>query len=206
MATALKADAPTRVNPPTTAEELLMWPDDDPGEIVDGVFVAKYPDGVVTGTGVAHSVVALEIGRLLGNHVKQHRLGRVLAAEAATRLRRAPDLVRCPDGMFVATARLAGGIPDGVLEGPPDLAVEVRWPNDRPGEVNREIAEYLTYGVRTVWDVDPKARTITVHQAGALPRVLRGDDGLDGGQVLPGFAVAVREIFADLDPDPAPSV
>lgn len=201
MATAVKLDAPARTNPPTTAEELLLWPDDDPGEIVDGVFVPKYPDGVVTGTGVAHGIVALEIGALLREHVKQRCLGRVLAAEAATRLRRAPDLVRCPDGMFVSTARLVGGISRGVLEGPPDLAVEVRSPNDRPGEIARKVADYLAHGVRAVWELDPDARTITVHRPGTPPRVLRGDDVLDGGDVLPGFGVVTSAIFADLDPD-----
>ncbi|HEY0778602.1 MAG TPA: Uma2 family endonuclease, partial [Gemmatirosa sp.] len=203
MTTAVKLDAPARArtNPPTTAEELQAWYDDDPGEIVDGVFVPKYPDGVVTGPGVADSIVAVDIGVLVANHVKQHRLGRVLASGAATRLRRAPDLVRCPDSMFVSTARLGGGISRGVLEGPPDLAVEVRSPNDRPGEVGRKIADYLAHGVRTVWDVDPDARTITVHRPGALPRALRGDDVLDCGEVLPGFRVATRDVFADLDLD-----
>lgn len=206
MATAVKADTPARTNAPTTAEELLAWSDDDPGEIVDGVFVPKYPDGVVTGTGVAHGVVTPEIGCLLANHVKRHRLGRVLAAESATRLRRAPDLVRCPDAMFVSTARLPNGTPYGILEGPPDLAVEVRSPNDRSGEVSRKVTDYLTYGVRTVWEAEPHARTIVVHQPGALPRLVRGDDVLDGGDVLPGFRVVASDVFADLDPDPAPTL
>ena len=201
MATAVKLDAPRRT--PTTAEELLMWPDDDPGEIVDGVFVPKYPDGVVTGTGMAHGFVAVEIVVLLSAHVKPRRLGRVLAAESATRLRRAPDLVRCPDAMFVSTARLPDRIPHGILEGPPDLAVEVRSPNDRPGAMRRKVADYLDYGVRTVWEVDPEARTIVVHQPGALSRLMRGDDVLEGGDVLPGFRVVTAEIFADLDPTAA---
>lgn len=203
MATAVTLDAPARgrTNPPTTAEELQAWYDDDPGEIVDGVFVPKYPDGIVTGPGAAHGIVAIEIGALVANHVKQHRLGRVLASGAATRLRRAPDLVRCPDGIFVSTARLGGGISRGILEGAPDLAVEVRSPNDRPGEIGRKIADYLAHGVRAVWDVDPDARTITVHHPGARPRVLRGDDVLDGGEVLPGFGVVTRDVFADLDLD-----
>lgn len=204
MATAVTLDAPHRT--PTTAEELFMWPDDDPGEIVDGVFVPKYPDGVVTGTSVAHGIITIEIGSLLRAHVKQHRLGRVLGAGSATRLRRAPDLVRCPDAMFVAAARFAGGIPHGILEGAPDLAVEVWSPNDRPGEVGRKVAEYLTYGVRAVWEADPDARTIIVHEPGTPPRLLRGGDVLDGGDVLPGFRVAVSDVFADLDPDPTANV
>ena len=204
MATAVRLDAPARINPPTTAEELLEWPDEDPGEIVDGVFDPTYPDGVATGAGGPHGAVTLEIGRLLGNHVKRHRLGRIFAAETATRLRRNPDLVRCPDGMFVSYARLPGRIPPGVLEGPPDLAVEVLSPTNRPAKVARKVADYLAHGVALVWEVDPEARTVVVHRPGAPPHVRRGSDVLDGGDVLPGLRVLTAELFADLDPDPAP--
>lgn len=202
MTAAVKHAVPARINPPTTAEELLAWPDEDPGEVVDGVFVPTYPDGVVTGAGGPHGVVALEIGALLRNHVKQHRLGRVFAAETATRLRRTPDLVRCPDGMFVSYARLPGPIRRGVLEGPPDLAVEVLSPTNRPAKVARTVIDYLTHGVAVVWEVDPEARTIVVHRPGALPRLLRDQDVLDGGDVLPGFRVVTSDVFADLDSAP----
>ncbi|GJG87898.1 hypothetical protein tb265_30790 [Gemmatimonadetes bacterium T265] len=205
MTAAVKLEVSARINPPTTAEELLAWPDEDPGEIVDGVFVPTYPDGVVTGAGGPHGVVALELGALLRNHVKRHRLGRVFAAETATRLRRDPDLVRCPDGMFISYARLPGPIGRGVLEGPPDLAVEVLSPTSRPANVARKVVDYLTHGVAVVWEVNTDARTITVHRPRALPQVLRGDDVLDGGDVLPGLRVVTAEVFADLDPTPAPN-
>lgn len=204
MTAAVKLEVPARINPPTTAEELLAWPDEDPGEIVDGVFVPTYPDGVVTGAGGPHGVVANAIGALLYAHARRYRLGRVFAAETATRLRRSPDLVRCPDGMFVSYARLPGPILRGVLEGPPDLAVEVLSPTNRPAKVARKVADYLAHGVDLVWEVDTDARTITVHRPRALPHVLRGGDVLDGGDVLPGFRVVTAEVFADLDPDPAP--
>lgn len=202
MTAAVKLEMPARINPPTTAEELLAWPDEDPGEIVDGVFVPTYPDGVVTGAGGPHGVVANAIGALLYTHARRHRLGRVFAAETATRLRRKPDLVRCPDGMFVSYARLPGPLLRGVVEGAPDLAVEVLSPTNRPAKVARKIVDYLAHGVDLVWEVDTDARTITVHRPRALPHVLRGDDVLDGGDVLPGFRVATAEVFADLDPAP----
>lgn len=202
MATAVKLDVSART--PTTAEELLLWPDDDPGEIVDGVFVPKYPGGVMTGTGVEHGITSNEIGRLLGNHVILHCGGRVFGAETAARLHRDPDLVRCPHVSFVSAVRLAGGIPRGAFEGAPDLTVEVLSPTNRAGEMSRKIVDYLRHGVREVWVVDPEARTIIVHQPDAVPRLLRGGDVLDGGDVLPGFQVEVGAIFARLDPDPTP--
>ena len=81
MATAPSFDAPRRT--PTTAEELLAWPDQEPGEIVNGVFIPKYGPGEMTGSRYEHGLVAAEIARLLGNHVKTHRLGQIAAAETA---------------------------------------------------------------------------------------------------------------------------
>ena len=54
---------------PTTIEELDRW-GGNPGEIIDGVWVPKYPDGKVTGASFAHGIVVFTIGRLLGDHVR----------------------------------------------------------------------------------------------------------------------------------------
>ena len=105
--------------------------------------------------------------------------------------------------MFVSYARLPGPVLRGVLEGPPDLAVEVLSPNNRPAKVARKVADYLAHGVGLVWEVDTDARTITVHRPRALPHVLRGDGVLDGEEVLPGFHIGVADVFVDLDPNAA---
>jgi Uma2 family endonuclease len=61
-----------------------------------------------------------------------------------------------------------------------------------------KIQFYLLYGVRLVWAVDPEARTITVFAPGREARTLATGDTLDGEDVLPGFTVAVDDIFAQL--------
>ncbi len=196
MATAAKAEV--RAPGPTTVEELLAWPDAPAGEIVDGVWVPRDRDGV-TGTSFKHGLVAGEILWLLSSHARQGRLGKVVAAETGFTLRRRPDLMRCPDVAFIAAARLVGGLTDGIFEGAPDLAVEVLSPSNAPTDVRRKIDDYLRHGTRLAWVVDTAARTVTVQTRGGLPRVLRGDDVLDGGDVLPGFRVVTSAVFADLD-------
>lgn len=62
-------------------------------------------------------------------------------------------------------------------------------------EVERKVGIYLGAGVALVWVVDPKPRTVSVHQPDRVPRVLGGDDVLEGGEVLPGFAVALAHLF-----------
>ena len=198
MTAAVRPDAFVRTNPPRTAEELLAWPDDDPGEIVHGVFIPKYPDGLVTGSGGEHGIVATEIGFLLRLHIGDEDLGEVVAAETGFRLRRDPDLVRCPDVAFVVARRLADAVPRGVIEGAPDLAVEVLSPTNQAAEMGRKVADYLAAGSRAVWVVDPDARTVAVHRPGVRSRPHEGDDVPDGGDVLPGFRMATQRIFARL--------
>ena len=53
--------------------------------------------------------------------------------------------------------------------------------------------------MRLVWIIDPRARVVTVLAPGEEPRLLTAGGTLDGGVVLPGFSIAVDEIFAQLE-------
>jgi len=44
--------------------------------------------------------------------------------------------------------------------------------------------------------VSDRRRTVTVHRTGQPPRVLRGEEVLDGEDVVPGFRLPLPEIFA----------
>ena len=46
-----------------------------------------------------------------------------------------------------------------------------------------------------MWVFDPATSTVTVEAAGQEARILHPGDTLDGGDVLPGFSVAVSDIF-----------
>lgn len=144
--------------------------------------------------------MASRIDRLVGNFVEAAGLGVTFGAETAFRLKRNPDLVRCPDFAFVGSARIAEVLRAGANEGAPDLAVEVLSPSNTYTETSRKTAEYLRYGAREVWIVDPESRAVTVHAPRAIPRLLEGADVFDGGELLPGFAVPVAACFAGLPP------
>ena len=60
--------------------------------------------------------------------------------------------------------------------------------------MHRKIRQLLTAGTSLVWVVHPETRTVEVHtRSGAV--TLEADDTLDGGEVLAGFEIPVREIF-----------
>ena len=177
---------------PVTAEQLERWPDRDARlELVAGVVRHMSP------AGPRHGSVNSRLMGALAAHVYPRRLGELFTPDTGFVLRRDPDTVRCPDVAFIAAGRLP---PDG-LRGrgfsglAPDLAVETLSPDDRPREMAEKVAEYLDVGVRLVWVIDPKRRTVTVHEPGVAIRTLREDGELDGGRVLPDFRCAVASLF-----------
>ena len=59
-----------------------------------------------------------------------------------------------------------------------------------------KVADYLAAGCPMVVVIDPALRNVTVHRPDQEPQVLDEDDTLDGGDVVPGWRMPVREIFA----------
>ena len=173
----------------TTAEQLLRAGDLGRCELVRGELRRMIP------AGGEHGRIAGKLTCAVGNHVMSRQLGTFYAAETGFILSRDPDTVRAPDVAFNRAERAAPPV-RGFVPGAPDLAVEVLSPDDRPGYVRDKVAEWLEAGTLAVWVVDPRERTVTVHEAQKTPLVLGETDSLPGGDVLPGFALAVRDIFA----------
>lgn len=174
-----------------TATDLLGMPERDVRyELVAGEL------RVTTPASGAHGLVVGRVFLALGRHVHDRSLGALFTEATGFQLRQDPDTVRCPDVAFVRAERLPeDGLGPGFMQLAPDLAVEVTSPDDRPTESGEKVKEYLEVGVRAVWVVDPSSRTVTVHQAGRVPRLLHERDALDGGEVVPGFHLEVRELF-----------
>jgi Uma2 family endonuclease len=172
----------------TTAEDLLKAGDIGRCELVRGCLVMMVP------AGADHGRLANEIAFRLTAFVRSKGLGIVFGAETGFLLARDPDTVRAPDAAFVRQGRAAPP-PRGYYPGAPDLAVEVVSPDDRPGEVAEKVGDWLGAGTRTVWVVDPRTRTVAVHEPDKPARVIRQTGILRGGRVLRGFELRVREIF-----------
>ncbi len=142
-----------------------------------------------------HGIYGGRLQVYLGHHVLTQKLGEVFLAETGFTIARAPDTVRGPDIAFVSQNRLPDPLPDGYLPLAPDLAVEVVSPNDTKREVMDKIGEWLDAGVRLVWVVEFRKRTITVYRSRQQVRVLTEGDMLEGGDVVPGFSLPVRVVF-----------
>jgi Uma2 family endonuclease len=177
---------PARV---VTAEELFEYPDSKYYELVRGVpRVCEPPGGV-------HGVIAGRIVARLADHVERLGLGTVLV-EAGYILQRGPDTVRGPDVSFVSIARLQPDqIPEQFIRGAPDLAIEILSPSSRWSEVEEKIADYFAAGARLVWVLDPGERRAIVRYPDRPPGIVAAGESLDGEEVVPGFALALAELF-----------
>jgi Uma2 family endonuclease len=175
-----------------TADDLLRMPYDGMRhELVRGELRTMPPGGW------GHGKRSSKLDRSLGNHVEAHGLGEVATNETGFLLTTNPDTVRAPDVAFVCRERLLEADPErGYYPGAPDLAVEVISPNDLYTEVEEKVAEWLAHGTRLVFVVNPRQRTVAVHRPGRDVRILGIDDSLDGEDVVPGWTLAVRDLFA----------
>lgn len=173
-----------------TAEDLLSLSlPDKQTELVRGRLVVREPPGY------RHGVIALKITRLIANFVHDHDLGIVVAAETGFKLFRDPDTVRAADAAFVGRHRAPDPPPSGYLELAPDLVVEVVSPNDRAGEVQGKVSDWLTAGSRLAWVIDPGRRRAIVYREDGSVDLLANQDLLSGEQVLPGFSCSLDDVW-----------
>jgi Uma2 family endonuclease len=167
-------------------------------ELVEGVLVEKV-------MGYQEGYLAAMLIRLLGNFAEDRDLGAVYGADGTVRLM--PGLVRVPDVSFVSWDKLPGrmvpktAIPDVV----PDLAVEVLSEGNTEEEMKRKLKDYFFCGVRLVWYVDPRNRRVSVYTSPESCVTLDESQSLDGGDVLPGFTLPLRTLFARVPRDEPPA-
>ena len=100
----------------------------------------------------------------------------------------------CP--FYVGSAAPGGKCPSGPLIGVvPDLAVEVLSPGNTPGEMRRKLRDYFLAGISLVWIINPLKQTAEVYTAPDKKRRLGKKDSLTGKDILPGFALSLKELF-----------
>ena len=173
-----------------TLDEFLALPETKPASEYSYGEVTRKP--MPTGW---HSIIQQMLSLLVGGFVVERQLGGCGPEWRCVFPGRRRALV--PGWVFIRGDRLPLEPDDlhGPFRGSPDLVVEVLSPGDRPGRVAGRIVFYLVSGVRLVWLLDPKRRTVTVFAPGAEDIELRADDELDGGDVLPGLRVPVASLF-----------
>jgi Uma2 family endonuclease len=159
-------------------------------ELIEGELVEMSP------TSGVHGAIEFNIALLIGQYVRQHRLGQIVVGEAGFYVRGDEHTVRGADVAFISAAKVPPeGLPTGFLKIAPDLVVEVVSPNDRGTEIVEKVGEWLAFGVAAVWVVYPNTRSVHVYTDPRSSRIFSADDTLEGSGALAGFSTPVRAFF-----------
>jgi Uma2 family endonuclease len=161
-------------------------------ELIEGVLLEK-------AVGYIESRLAGYLLFLFNAFVIPRNLGIVTGADGTVEL--LPDLIRIPDVAFIRWDRLPGqrSPTTPIPRLAPNLVIEVLSRSNTPGEMAAKRRDYFLGGVEIVWEIDPDARICMVYTSPLQSTQLGLSDTLDGGGVLPGFALPLQELFGELD-------
>jgi Uma2 family endonuclease len=180
-----------------TAADLAALPSELPSgtvryELHHGLFVTLPPHEDVHGAVESNLATELKVqGELLGH-------GKARSGDVGIVLARNPGDVDGADAVFITNARLPiRRSPEGYLETIPELIVEVRSKNDSLAALERKAQNYLQAGAVVVWVVDPINRNVVEYRQGVASRTYAEDDTLTVPDLIPGFAVVVREALRE---------
>jgi Uma2 family endonuclease len=159
-------------------------------ELIDGEIIE------MASSSKKNTVCAMRIGSRLSLFVEDHDLGYVTGADGGFRID--PYNAPQPDAAFIRKERVKS-LEGLEFEGAPDLAVEVISPSESHATLRRKTRLYLENGAAMVWQVYPEEEVVevcTLNAAGELLiRAIEKGGSLSGETILPGFTLALGQIF-----------
>jgi Uma2 family endonuclease len=155
-------------------------------ELVEGKIIIMGPSDIVS------SEIGAELVRLLLNWVKPRKLGRVFESSGGFILPNSN--LTAPDVSFVTADRLKQS-KRYFAELVPDLVVEIKSQSDRLKPLREKIQSFIKSGAKVGILIDPDKRTVTIYTPTAEPVVLRDGDIISIPELLPGWEIAVTELW-----------
>jgi Uma2 family endonuclease len=156
-------------------------------ELVNGEIIIMSPSGYES------DEVATRVSTFMNVWVMPRELGRVTGSSAGFVLPNSDT--RAPDVSFVQAERLRRS-PRSFAELAPDLMVEVKSPTDSISALRTKIDEFLSLGTRVGILINPEKRWVEIRRSGQEPIVLQDGDVLTVPDVLPGWQVAIVDLWS----------
>lgn len=155
-------------------------------EYIAGEFVEILSNGKTSRTAVG-------LLSYVGIYVDDYKLGRCTGADGGYSVFSEKYV---PKGAFVSYQRQP--VAPDIAYNPvaPDLVIEVVSPENDAIWLTRKIGNYLAAGT-VVWVADPSTKSIDVYTPNQPRKTLHVGDVIEGGEVLPGFRLAIANVFSD---------
>jgi Uma2 family endonuclease len=183
---------PQRINTLEEFEAFIARPEnaDKLFEFIHGEIVEKMPSNPYVSEVASLIIFFLRLflrEHGIEGHITEGQGGYVVAGEKYA-----------PDVAYISKERQPKLARKGYNPNPPELAVEIESPTSAESErrLRAKLLNYIAAGV-LVWIVYPESREVEIYAPGEPMKTIGIDDTLDGGDVLPGFTLAVKEIFPE---------
>lgn len=180
-----------------TWDDFLGLDEDDPRELIDGEFLES---DVPTQT---HEHIVNLIAFFLTGWARAQRRGRVLSSGYKIRVSERRGYM--PDVQFYRSADVLKGQDRGLVQGHPDLVVEVISETSRSRDRIRKLHDYAGLGVPEYWVIDPEARTVErLVLRDGIYAIAEGltEDSVFRPASFPGLEIPLPELWAPPE-DPA---
>ena len=153
-------------------------------EVIDGEVIELAP------TGFEHGEYELDIGRFLREALKDK--GYVAVGEVGILISKEPLRIRSADVVYISKER-AGKRPEGILEVPPELVIEIISPSNTYTEIEEKVIDYLGAGVDRVLLIDPKLKRSTLFEKEKREAKIYSFE--EEFELLPGLKVRLSEVL-----------
>jgi Uma2 family endonuclease len=166
-------------------------------EAYDGVH-AEWVDGrvyLMSPGNLRQSRLTRFLSAVVQHWAEAHDLGEAFVPPFGVRLNEA--VVREPDVFFVLSAHLER-LRDTLVEGAPDLVIEVVSPSSRGTDRGDKYYEYERAGVPEYWLIDPEREQVEAYRLGPAGRYVLldlGEPSVLRSEVLPGMWIPVAWLW-----------
>ncbi|EKU98807.1 hypothetical protein Lepto7375DRAFT_8130 [Leptolyngbya sp. PCC 7375] len=140
----------------------------------------------------------LSISTQLGNwYEANEELGEAFDSSTGFKLPNGAD--RSPDASWVSRDRWNALSPQekkGFVPLCPDFVVELRSDSDRLSKLQAKLQEYIDNGAQLGWLIDPQNGQVEIYRPGKDVEILSKPSQLSGEDILPGFILNLKRIWA----------
>ncbi|MCA8988808.1 MAG: Uma2 family endonuclease [Planctomycetaceae bacterium] len=138
----------------------------------------------------------LNLSKIFARYVQEHRHG-YPCFDLGLLMEKSPDTIRYPAASYFLSGDRFAELDNAVTETVPDFVIELASTADRRQQMPRRIEDYLAWGTKAVWIIDPAQQCLNVIDNQGNQQLFEPDQQLAQLDLLPGLQVQIEELFVE---------